>query len=101
MTVEYQEMIKNYLKIKNEISSGAELYKKSDVILFLSEFSAQLKKATDISEEILKKDLGDFKKTDLKNLRDDLSCWENWHQSNRARPADLVKKIDEYLAENK
>ena len=101
MTVEYQEMIKSYIKIKNEISSGAELYKKSDIIQFQSEFSAQLKKATDISEEILKKDLGDFKKADLKNLRDDLSCWESWHQGNRVRPADLVKKIDAFLAEKK
>ena len=99
MTIEYQEMIKSYLKIKNEISSGEEFYKESDVKKFLNEFSAQLKKATDISEEILKKDLGDFKKADLKNLRDDLSCWENWHQGNRARPADLVKKIDNFLVE--
>lgn len=100
MSTEYQNMVKNYLKIKAEISSGEEFYKKSDVIKFLNEFSAQLKTATDISEEILKRDLGDFKKADLKNLRDDLFFWGNWHQGNRARPADLVKKIDEYLAEH-
>lgn len=100
MSIDYQNMVKNFLKIKAEISSGEDFYKKSDIEKFNIEFSKQLKKATEISEKYLKRDLGDFKTTDLKNLRDDLACWENWHKTDsEIRPADLVKKIDNFLVE--
>lgn len=104
MSTDYQNFVKELLEKKAEISSKEDpedFYFEEDLRKFNRFFSESLYDACKYSEKVLAEDLNEFKKTSLKRLRDDFSCWKNFGITTRpVKPADLVKKIDEYLAEH-
>jgi len=96
----YVNNVKKLIDLKEGLNNNPSLQEdlsRIEIEDFIKKFTAGLNEAVAQADFYLKEDLSQYSGNSLRELKAQFAAWKNWGYSNKPKPNEIVRKIDEEL----
>lgn len=96
----YVKNVKKLVELKESLGDNPELKEdlsRKELEDFISKFTQGLQEAIVQAEFYIKEDLSQYSGNALRDLKAQFEAWKNWGYSNKTKPNEIVRKINEEL----